>query len=125
MWRMLMSGVIWTSALTNCLIVGFTSGQLMQYMPEFYIRDSRGVNNFGHEDGWLAVLIIFGLERILLILGLILYSVIPAVPEDVANELERRQFLRMERIKDSFTSSFASMRFSQEMLEFRDNKKDK
>lgn len=123
-----MSCVIWTSALTNCLIVGFTSGQLMYYMPDFYIRDSRGVNNFGHEDGWLAVLVIFGLERVLLILGLIIYAVVPPVPEDVANELERRQYLRMERIKDSFTSSFASMGFGQDILgvlDLQDTKKDK
>jgi anoctamin-10 len=110
-WRILMSCVIWTSALTNCLIVGFTSGQLMHYMPDIYIRDSQGVNNFGHEDGWLAVLVIFGLERALLLLGLVVYWAIPSVPEDVADQLERRQFLRMEKISDSMFAS--TMRFSQ------------
>ena len=45
MWRTLMASVIWTSALTNCLIAGFTSRQLTHYMPDMYIRDEAGFNN--------------------------------------------------------------------------------
>ena len=108
MWKLLMSCVIWASALTNCLIVGFTSGQLMTYMPDLYIRDSRGINNFEHEDGWVAIIVIFGLERLLLIIGLLIYNFVPSVPEDLANELERRQYLRTEKIQDSFSASVSS-----------------
>jgi hypothetical protein len=55
-WKSLLSCVIWMSALTNCLIVGFTSDQMKEIFPAFYMRDK----------GWIAVFVILGLERILL-----------------------------------------------------------
>lgn len=95
MWRTLMASVIWMSALTNCLIAGFTSAQLTHYLPGFYIRDETGDNNsIDHEDGWMVVFVIFGLERLLLVAGMLVFAVVPAIPEDVADELERRQYIR-------------------------------
>ena len=32
----------------------------------------------------------------MLVLGLLIYAIVPAVPEDVQDELERRQYLRMK-----------------------------
>jgi hypothetical protein len=51
----------------------------------------------GHEKGWLLVFLIFGLERILVLTGLLVYAIVPAVPEDVVDELERRQYLRSQQ----------------------------
>jgi anoctamin-10 len=103
MWRALMASVIWMSALTNCLIAGFTSGQLTHYLPEFYIPDGDG-NSIDHEDGWLVVFVIFGLERLLLVAGLLVFAVVPAIPEDVTDELERREYVRsQQRIIDAAT----------------------
>jgi anoctamin-10 len=98
MWRTLIATVIWTSALTNCLIAGFTSGQLTHYLPEFYIRDHvTGDFELDDEDGYLVIFVIFGLERLLLIAGLLILAVVPATPEDVVNEIERRQFVRLQQ----------------------------
>jgi hypothetical protein len=97
MWRTLMASIIWMSALTNCLIAGFTSDQLMQYWPSFYKRDAAGYTDMGHDRGWIAVFCMFGLEHILLILGWFITIMIPAVPEDVSDALERQQYLRLKR----------------------------
>jgi uncharacterized protein (DUF2062 family) len=98
MWRTLMASVIWMSALTNCLIAGFTSDQLQFYLPSFYSATSSGYNELGQAKGWVLVFVIFGLERLLLVAGLLVYAIVPAVPEDVQDALERRQFLRLQRI---------------------------
>lgn len=95
-WGHLMKSIVWLSALTNCLITGFTSDQLMHYFPSFYARTETGYTDMGHEKGWVAVFMIFGLEHVMIVLGLLIYAIIPAVPEDIEDELERRQFLRMK-----------------------------
>ena len=95
-WRRLIASIVWMSALTNCLITGFTSDQLMHYFPSFYTRDDAGFTDMGHDKGWIAVFIVFGLEHMLVIIGLLIYIFVPTVPDDVQDELERRQFLRMK-----------------------------
>ena len=95
-WRNLMACVVWMSALTNCLIVGFTSDQLMHYLPSFYIQDeTTGYTDMGHEKSWIIVFVIFGLERLLILIGLLIHAVIPEVPEDVTDQLERQHYVRM------------------------------
>jgi len=84
------------SAITNCLITGFTSDQLMHYFPSFYVQTKGGYTDLGHDKGYIAIFVIFGLEHIMLVLGLLIYAIVPAVPEDVQDELERRQYLRMK-----------------------------
>ena len=96
MWRHLIAILVWMSALTNCLIAGFTSDQLMQLWPSFYLRNETGYTDMGHERGWIAIFLIFGLEHVLLIMGFLIYVIVPAVPEDVQDALERRQFLRLK-----------------------------
>lgn len=54
----------------------------------------------GHEKGWVLVFVIFGLERVLLVIGLLIYAIVPAVPEDIQEQLERRQYLRMQAMDD-------------------------
>lgn len=100
-WRYLISSIVWMSALTNCLITGFTSDQLMHYFPSFYNRDDTGYTDMGHDKGWIAVFMIFGLEHVLLIIGLLILAIVPSVPEDVQDELERRHFLRMTEHDDA------------------------
>ena len=42
MWKTLLLCITWLSALTNCLIFGFTSGQLREYLPEYDHYDESG-----------------------------------------------------------------------------------
>lgn len=74
MWRNLMASIIWMSALTNCLIVGFSSDQLMHYLPTFYYQDASGYTDMGHAKSWIVVFVIFGLERLLLVIGLFIHA---------------------------------------------------
>lgn len=96
MWKNLMASVIWMSALTNCLLFGFTSDQMMHYIPGFYVQDENGFTLLVHEKGWIVIFVIFGLERLLILSGLLVYAIVPAVPEDVTDASERRQYIRME-----------------------------
>ena len=93
MWKSLLQFMVWFSCLTNCLLFGFTSDQMMHYMPHFYIRDGEGTTHMVHDKGWIAILVIFGLERLLIFSGLILRAMIPAVPESLATKLRRRKYL--------------------------------
>jgi anoctamin-10 len=101
MWKTLMASVIWMSALTNCLLFGFTSDQMMHYVPDFYTRDKEGFTLLTHEKGWIVVFCIFGLERLLIVSGLLIYAIVPAVPEDVSDELERRQYIRTQEYEQT------------------------
>lgn len=92
-WKRILQVVVWSSCLTNCMLFGFTSDQMMQFLPDFYIRDGEGVTHMVHDKGWIAILIIFGLERALIVVGLLLQALIPAVPESLAIRLQRRKYL--------------------------------
>jgi hypothetical protein len=104
MWKTLMACVVWMSALTNCLLFGFTSDQMMHYVPDFYVRDTAGFTLLTHEKGWIVVFCIFGLERLLVLSGLLIYAIVPGVPEDVMDELERRQYIRSQEHEHQQTS---------------------
>jgi hypothetical protein len=99
MWNTLVSCILWLSALTNCLIFGFTSDQLMQYLPNFYYYNDAGHTRLAEGKGWIVIFVIFGIERLLVYTGLLIYAIVPEVPEDVMEELERRHFVRMQESK--------------------------
>lgn len=92
-WKRILQCMVWSSCLTNCLLFGFSSDQMMHYMPHFYIRDEQGATHMVHDRGWIAIFIIFGLERALIVLGLILHALIPALPGSLAIQLHRRKYL--------------------------------
>jgi hypothetical protein len=107
-WRSLLSCLVWMSALTNCLLAGFTSDQLMHYLPSFYLHDRSGYTTLEHDRGWLLIFVIFGLERLLLVIGMLVYVIVPGVPQDVNDELERRHFVRSRQA--TMTARRASLR---------------
>mmetsp|Transcript_3712 Transcript_3712/g.5662 ORF Transcript_3712/g.5662 Transcript_3712/m.5662 type:complete len:715 (-) Transcript_3712:32-2176(-) len=96
MWGSLLSGLVTLSALTNCLIFGFTSGQLMEWLPGLYTIDESDHMRFSDNKGWLVIFIIFGVERALLFTKLLINAVIPDIPEDVMDELQRKHFVQEE-----------------------------
>lgn len=93
MWLTLMSSIVWLSALTNCLLFGFTSSQMMEFLPDFYLVDDTNHLRLQDKKGWVLIFIIFGLERTLIFLGMLLHAVIPDTPEDVMDSIERKLFL--------------------------------
>jgi hypothetical protein len=93
MWKTLLWFMVWFSCLTNCLLFGFTSDQMMHYVPVLYMRDDTGTTHMVHDKGWIAILIIFALERILIFVGLSLNVMIPKIDENLVVQLKRRKYL--------------------------------
>ncbi|KAL3935105.1 MAG: hypothetical protein SGBAC_009308 [Bacillariaceae sp.] len=93
MWRKLLQFMVWFSCLTNCLLFGFTSDQMLHYMPDFYMRDEAGNTHIVQDKGWMAILIIFALERFLIYIGLTMTALIPTIPEELLIKLKRRKHL--------------------------------
>jgi len=104
-WKTLFTGMVWCSALTNCLLVGFTSEQLMQYLPELYIEDKNGFVHLVHDKGYLTVFLIFGLEHGLLLLGLLICALIPMVPEEVEDKIDHLNYVRSQKYDWQLSSS--------------------
>jgi len=102
MWKTLLLGITWFSALTNCLIFDFTSGQMREYLPGFYHYDDSGHLRLIPGKGWIVVFIIFvvciifGMERSFFYTGLLIRAVVPEIPEIIMKELERTQFVHEE-----------------------------
>mmetsp|Transcript_46550 Transcript_46550/g.56343 ORF Transcript_46550/g.56343 Transcript_46550/m.56343 type:complete len:804 (-) Transcript_46550:259-2670(-) len=94
-WKIVLICTVWLSALTNCLIFGMTSNQLMELIPNYLISDS-DLDFVTGKGSIAAVVLIFGLERLMLVVGLIIYLALPSVPEDVQCELQRIQFVEMK-----------------------------
>ena len=69
-----------------------------------------------HEDGWLVVFVIFGLERLILAIGVTAYYFILSVPEDLADELEWRQYIRQRERADDRAASMRG--FSKRSTDF-------
>lgn len=103
MWKNLLAGLILMSALTNCLLFGYSSNQLRALAPQLYHNNPHSTVT-GVEDevfdegekGWIVVFIIFGMERMLIVVGLLVRAMNTKIPDDVWSELERRQRLREE-----------------------------
>lgn len=85
--------MVYTSALTNCLIFAYTSSQMQQWIPGNYSRDEHGrlmlVPGRAHE----TVAIMFAIEHLLLMIGVFVRSVVRRVPKDVAIEVEKRDWM--------------------------------
>jgi hypothetical protein len=120
MWKTLIHAIIWLSALTNCLIFGYSSDQMMSLLPSYYVYESDSdKTRLAPNHGWIVIFLIFLLERILIYLGLLLQAAVPPIPEDVMDELERRHWVRDQeskqwreddrKIRSSLRSSDASL----------------
>ena len=95
-WQLLISLLVWSSALTNCFIFGYSSRQMMEYLPSFFIIAEDGDQYFADGKGSLVILIVFLLERILLVLGIILSLSFPRIPSDVTTKIDRLAYKNMK-----------------------------
>ncbi len=86
------------SALTNCLIFGYSSQQMMQYAPSLFFIAADGDQDVLDEKEWLVALVVFGMERLLLFIGIIINLAVPLVPADVETKVEHQAY---ERAKEA------------------------
>jgi len=96
-WNLLISCIIWLSALTNCFLFGYSSKQMMEFFPSFYVVDVEGEQHFASNKGGFVVLLVFLIERILLFVGMAICACIGEIPEDVTLKLDKLAFLKRER----------------------------
>jgi anoctamin-10 len=99
MWKDLLRGMVWFSCLTNCLLFGFTSDQMLHYLPSLFEQTNEGETLLAEGKGRLVVLLIFGIERILIFTGLILNRMIPVIPGNLSIKLRRRLYLLSQQWK--------------------------
>ncbi|KAL3918177.1 MAG: hypothetical protein SGILL_004361 [Bacillariaceae sp.] len=93
MWKDLLRGMVWSSCLTNCLLFGFTSDQMLQYIPNLYEQTEDGETLLAEGKGRVVVLLIFVIERILIFAGLVINRWVPAISSELSCKLRRRLFL--------------------------------
>ena len=101
MWLTLMSSIVWLSALTNCLLFGFTSGQMREWLPHFYHVDETDHLRLQSETAWVLIFIIFGMERFLIFTGMLIHAIIPDVPDDVMDRIERKLFILEQETREA------------------------
>lgn len=100
MWKDLMRGMVWFSCLTNCFLFGFTSDQMLHYLPNLFEQTEDGETLLAEGKGRLVILLIFGIERILIFTGLILNRMIPIIPGDLSVKLRRRLYLLSQQWRE-------------------------
>lgn len=93
MWFHLMTGIVILSALTNVWIFGFTSQQLMQYIPSWFVIEADGDQGLVDGSGRYVVLLVFVIEHFMLLLGFCVAIYLPSVPEDVVEGQQHRNFV--------------------------------
>jgi hypothetical protein len=79
----------------------------------FSYDETTGHKSFVAGKGWYVVLTMFGIERALLVFGLLILLIVPSVPEDVAQLEERRQFVREQASERIRSSSFLKKRMDE------------
>ena len=81
------------SCLTNCLLFGFTSEQMVHFLPHLYVQDDNGDAHIVHDKGWIAVFVMFGVERVLILIGILLRKMVPSMSEELSIDIQRRRYL--------------------------------
>lgn len=86
--------IVWMSAITNCFIFCFSSMQMFQYVPEYFTVDKSGEHDLKlDESGMSVIFLLFGIERALVVFGLLIDLFIPDLPEAVVSREKRKQYV--------------------------------
>ena len=65
---------------------------MYQYLPSYFVVDEDGEHDLGAE-GWIIVFIIFGIEHILVLVGIVISVAIPDVPNDILQKEQQKEFI--------------------------------
>jgi anoctamin-10 len=100
-WNKLVVAQTWLAILTNTIIFGFSSNQMAQWFPWASVgslpvgSDTLLAFQLGLQSAGLA----FGIEHVLIIVGLIIVFSISSVPVDVKRQSEARQYHRYTQLQ--------------------------
>ncbi len=92
-WKVLIKIIVWMSAITNCFIFCFSSMQMYQYLPEYFTVDKYGEHDLKAGSGIVVIFLLFGIERLLIVLGLLIDLFVPDLPEAIVKKEKRKQFV--------------------------------
>lgn len=109
MWKKIFDVMVWTSALTNCIIFAFTSSQMRQWLPDNYTTDEFGRTVLLPHTADETVLIVFAIEHVILLVGLLVRQFIDPVPEDVLDEVDRVKWLHETYAQNARLKMMASI----------------
>jgi hypothetical protein len=98
-WFEVMQGMVLLAVLTNCLILGFSSEQLMQWLPTLYSRDptTGGDQIMAVGSGRYVVGAVFGCEHLLLLVAVWLRYAIHPTAKTVRLAIARRDYLSSQQ----------------------------
>jgi len=72
----------------------------MQFAPDlYYLDEETSKHKLLPGKGKYVVFLVFFMERILLLAGLLINSIVPCIPDDVINRTERHNYLQLEEAK--------------------------
>ena len=74
--------------------------QMIRWLPEYFTVYSKGEHDLKAGDGWVVILIVFGIERLLLVLGILLNLAIPDVPEEITIKEKRKRYIDLRIQQD-------------------------
>ncbi|KAF0695410.1 Aste57867_13759 [Aphanomyces stellatus] len=99
-WQNIITGLVWLSVLTNVFLFGFTTEQMMIWFPSLFSVKAVDDAIFGGVDHihvaatgreTVVMAMVFGMEHLAFLLVHIVFSLIPGIPDSVAEENARRQ----------------------------------
>mmetsp|Transcript_11195 Transcript_11195/g.23869 ORF Transcript_11195/g.23869 Transcript_11195/m.23869 type:complete len:742 (-) Transcript_11195:790-3015(-) len=90
MWKMSLKAIAWLSACSNLLIFAFTSSQLRQWLPDYYVTDAGGQS--APKDGYFVeiLLIVVCIEHFIIIIAGLARKMIPKIPESVSVGIQKQ-----------------------------------
>ena len=67
--------------------------QMYQYLPDYFTVDDKGEHNLKPGSGFVIIFIVFGIERLLLVSGILINLAVPDIPESVRLQEQRKAYV--------------------------------
>ncbi|XP_065883003.1 anoctamin-10-like isoform X2 [Dysidea avara] len=100
-WLTVMKAMVYIGILTNCFILGFSSEQMMQWLPWLFTRDAvDGDQVMALGSGRYVVLLVFAAEHLLFLVALMLEYMINTVPKKVRIGIAKQDYWSSHNKKD-------------------------
>ncbi|KAL7543706.1 hypothetical protein ACHAXR_013200 [Thalassiosira sp. AJA248-18] len=93
MWKLSLKAIAWLAAGSNLLIFAFTSSQMQQWFPEFYVTDEiTGRTSPGASSSNEILLIVLIIEQFLVVIAGLVNNSVPTIPQSVCIDIQRRNW---------------------------------
>jgi len=90
MWKLSLKSFAWLAASSNLIIFAFTSSQLRQWLPDYYVTDAAGQSTPKASSAHEILLVVLIIEHCLIITAMLGRNAIPSTPESVRVEVQKQ-----------------------------------